>query len=297
MTNPTQPVAPDAADGPNARGLVLVNVASGPDPANVNDLRAHFAGHDVEQCRPEDLAARVHDARKEGRPFVGVAGSDGGIRVAAEELAHGETALLPIPEGTLNDFARAVGIETVDDATHAGATRSIDLGRVNDRGFVNNSSVGFYPGMVRARESAARSRLPKSFSTLLASMKKLRHGSEIVVDIDGRACRAWLVFVGNNCYGASVKDFASREVIDEHVLDVRIVRADHHFARLRVAIALCLGRLAHSTAIERRTCRAITIGVRENGPVDVALDGDIHKLETPLRYETDPSALLVRVPE
>jgi len=297
MTNTTHQAAPAVAKSSDARGLVLVNVASGPDPTDLDELRAHFAGHDVEECRAEDLAARVRDARKDGRPFVGVAGGDGSIRVAAEELAHGETALLPIPEGTLNHFARAVGIENVDDATRATATRSIDLGRVNDRGFVNNSSIGFYPGMVRGRESARPSRLPKSIATLLASLEELRHGSELVVEIDGRARRAWLVFVGNNCYGESVTDFASRELIDEHILDVRIVRADQRFARLRVAIALCFGRLARTPAIERRTCRAITIDVRKVAPVEVALDGDITKLETPLRYETDPSALLVRVPE
>src|SRR6476659_7540173 len=130
-----------------ARGLILINVASGSDATNVDELRAKIAEHDVEQCRPEDLESRVRDARKEGRPFVGIAGGDGSIRVAAEELAHSETALLPIPEGTLNHFARAVGIERVDDAVAANATRTVDLGRVNDRGFVNNSSIGFYPGL------------------------------------------------------------------------------------------------------------------------------------------------------
>jgi undecaprenyl-diphosphatase len=298
MTSTTSHSAASAGErGAPARGLVLVNVESGSQRTEVDDVRARFLGADVEGCRPEDLAARVRDARKDGRPFVGIAGGDGSIRVAAEELAHGDTALLPIPAGTLNHFARAVGMESVDDAVRAAATRSIDLGRVSDRGFVNNSSIGFYPGMVRVRESAAPSRLPKSITTLVASFKELRHGSELMVEIDGRLRRAWLVFVGNNCYGESVDDITSREAIDEHVLDVRIVRADQRFARLRLGLALCLGRLARTTVIERRTCRAITIGVRGSMPVEVAVDGEIVKLETPLRYETDADALLVRVPQ
>jgi diacylglycerol kinase family enzyme len=296
MTNTASETTARAAtsDHSVARGLILINVASGSDATDVDELRAKFAEHDVEQCRPEDIESRVRDARKEGRPFVGIAGGDGSIRVAAEELAHSETALLPIPEGTLNHFARAVGIEQVDDAVAANATRTVDLGRVNDRGFVNNSSIGFYPGVVHKRESAAPSRLPKPVATLLAAYNEMRHGSDLTVEIDGRSVRAWLVFVGNNCYGESINDITSREIVDEHVLDVRIVRADQRFARLRLAAALLFGRLARTAVVERRTCRAITIDVRGNTPVDVALDGELVKLETPLRYESDPNALLVR---
>jgi diacylglycerol kinase family enzyme len=295
MTNTaSQPAARAATAHNDARGLILINVASGSDATDVDELRAKFAEHDVEQCRPEDLESRVRDARKEGRPFVGVAGGDGSIRVAAEELAHSETALVPIPEGTLNHFARAVGIETIDDAAAARTTRAIDLGRVNDRGFVNNSSIGFYPGLVQHREAAPPSRLPKPLATLIAAYRELRYGSELTVEIDGRSARAWLVFVGNNCYGENIADVASREQLDEHILDVRIVRADRRFARLRLAAAIAFGRLARSTVVERRTCRSIAIDVRTQGPVEVALDGELVKLETPLRYESDANALLVR---
>src|SRR4051794_2660331 len=98
-------IAPDAAPRakagtPRGRGLVLVNPSSGPHAADVDALRACFAGHDVEVAQPHTLAQRARDARKAGVPFVGVAGGDGTMRAAAEELAHGDTALLPIPEGT-----------------------------------------------------------------------------------------------------------------------------------------------------------------------------------------------------
>ncbi len=283
------------------RGIVLCNAASGPDDTSADELRTRFPDHDVVDCPPDDLRRRVREARAEGRPFVGIAGGDGSIRTAAEELAHGDTALLPIPAGTHNHFAAAVGIETLDDAAKAGdpdggAARVVDLGRVNERSFVNNSSVGFYPGLVQQREWR-RHKLPKPLASLLAALHQLRSGRRIVVQVDRRPVVAWLVFIGNGCYGEGMTDLTSRESLDDSVLDVRIVRADRRFARLRLLTALLVGGLARTAVVERRTCREITLGVRDDHDVDVALDGEIVQLSTPLHYESDAHALRVVVPK
>ena len=103
------------------------------------------------------------------------------------------------------------------------------------------------------------------------------------------------MFVGNGCYGERIADLTSRECLDDGVLDVRIVRADRRFARLRLLTALLLGRFPR-TVVERRTCRAITIDIRDRRRIDVALDGEIMRLSTPLRYESDAHALRVVVP-
>ncbi len=283
------------------RGIVLCNPASGPDDTAVEELRARFLDHDVADCPPADLRRLVREARAEGRPFVGIAGGDGSMRTASEELAHADTALLPIPAGTHNHFARAFDIETLDDAAKAadpdGAeVRVVDLGRVNDRSFVNTSSVGFYPGLVQQREWH-RHRLPKPLASVLAALHQLFSGRRIVVHIDRRPVVAWLVFVGNGCYGERMTDLTSRDGLDEGVLDVRIVRADRRFARLRLLAALLLGRLARTAVVERRTCRDITIDIRDRRRIDVALDGEIMQMSTPLRYESDAHALRVIAPK
>jgi len=64
------------------------------------------------------------------------------------------------PAGTLNHFARDHGIPT--DPGEAvrlaatGAARPVDVGYVNDRLFINTSSVGAYVRFVRARDRAER---------------------------------------------------------------------------------------------------------------------------------------------
>ncbi|HEX5097219.1 MAG TPA: diacylglycerol kinase family protein, partial [Acidimicrobiia bacterium] len=240
------------------RGIVLVNPHSGPDETDLDDLRARFGEHDVVECEPADIATQTQASVDAGRPFVAVAGGDGTIRCAAEVLANTDVALLPIPAGTHNHFAKALGIATLDDAILAAKTghrAAIDVARVNGKLFVNNSSLGTYPGVVAEREQH-EGRMPKPLANVIAVFHQLRAGRRLTVDIDGRPRRAWLVFVGNGAYGENLVDITTRESLRDGVLDVRIVRADQRFARLRLIVDALRGRLDQSPVLERRTCRA-----------------------------------------
>ena len=61
-----------------------------------------------------------------------------------------------LPLGTLNHFARDLGIPTdVDEAAKliaAGKDRRVDVAEMNERIFINNSAIGLYPLMVRDRD-------------------------------------------------------------------------------------------------------------------------------------------------
>lgn len=281
-----------------ARGLVLVNPNSGSDATDVEHLRAGFGKHDVVECEPASITEHAEQAVHDGRAFVGVAGGDGSIRCAAEVLANTDVALLAIPEGTHNHFAKALGIATLDDAiaaTKGGNRIAIDVARVNGKIFVNNSSIGAYPGLVEVRE-AHEDRLPKPVANLVAAFHQLRAGHRVRVDIDRRPSKAWLVFVGNGAYGENLVDITTRESLRDGVLDVRVVRADRRFARLRIVADALAGRLDRSPVLERRTCRAITISVHGRRSTAVALDGEVMTLDSPLQYESAAAALQVLVP-
>jgi undecaprenyl-diphosphatase len=277
-------------------GVLLVNPGSGPDPIDAATLRPYFPGQRVEDCAPDRLAQAVDAAVQSGAAFVGVAGGDGSIRSAAERLLETETPLLPVPTGTRNHFSGDVGIETVEDAVKAldGHEISVDVGRVNGRAFVNNSSIGLYPKIVVRRE-VREHRLRKGVANVVATWEQLRHGRRITVDVDGDRHEAWLVFVGNGVYGDGLLDLADRESLDSHTLDLRVVLADRPLARLRVLGALFLGRLAASPLVVNRQCPNVTIDVAQRR-VEVALDGEVVELEAPLRYESAPGALRVLVP-
>jgi diacylglycerol kinase family enzyme len=278
-------------------GVVVLNPAAGPEPTEEPDVAPHFPGHDIVECEPAELPARVQDAVDAGARFVAVAGCDGTIRAAAQVLAGTGVPLLPIPAGTRNHFARAVGIEDLEDAGRAateGVVRRVDLGEVNGQRFVNNSSIGIYPRIVVTREAHER-RWPKGVATVAAVWEQLRHGRRFRVSVDGRPYRAWMVFVGNGRYGRGLLRLNSREALDDDVLDFRLARADSPLARARVLAALVAGGIDRSPLLVRRVTGQIEVGL-DRATVEVALDGEVHTLRPPLRYVSRPGALAVLVP-
>ena len=278
-------------------GVVFVNPHSGPHPTEDEDIASKFPGHEVVECEVEALPGRIEQAVSEKVDFVAVAGGDGTIRSAVQVLAGTGVPLLPVPAGTRNHFAREVGIEDLRAAAKAAAdghVRQVDLAEVNGQRFVNNSSVGIYPRIVITREAHER-RWPKGVATVAAAWEQLRHGRRFVVTVDGRSYRAWMVFVGNGRYGEGLLRLNQRESLDENVLDFRLARADSPLARARVVLALVAGVLDRSPLLVQREARQLQLDL-DRAIVEVALDGEVERLGTPLRYRSLPAALSVLVP-
>jgi diacylglycerol kinase family enzyme len=279
------------------RGLVVLNRGSGRHRTSAEELRRLFPEHRVVACNPSDVADTVRLALAEEVGFVGVAGGDGSIRGGAEHLVETDVPLLPVPAGTRNHFAHQLGISDLEAAVQAadGMIETVDVGEVNGRLFINNSAIGLYPEMVRRRERYQRRGIPKTLAHLAAAWHQARHGHRFDVAVDGEPCRAWLVFVGNGEYGDDIFDIADRRSISRQVLDVRVVRADRFLARTRVSIALVLGRLHRSPLLVQRLCSQVALDLAVSD-VEVALDGEIEVLASPLRYRSRPRSLRVLVP-
>ena len=113
----------------------------------------------------DKLSQQAEAAVAEGAKLVVAGGGDGTISAVAGALAGSDTRLGILPLGTLNHFARDLGIPFDPDAAARliaqGRDRRVDVAEVNGRVFINNSAVGLYPLMVRDRE-AQRSKLGRS---------------------------------------------------------------------------------------------------------------------------------------
>ena len=121
--------------------------ASGMDPA-------------VELIAGGDCMVRSHAIIERGDELLVVGGGDGTISAAASALVGTKTTLGILPLGTLNHFARDLGIPSVlEDAAQLIGRRSqkrVDVAEMNERLFINNSAIGLYPLMVvRSRPPAA----------------------------------------------------------------------------------------------------------------------------------------------
>lgn len=216
---------------------------------------------------------------------VGVAGGDGSVAALAGLAQRRGVPLVVLPEGTLNHFARDVGVGDSTAALAAardGDAVCVDVGLVDLAGpegdertvaFVNTASLGGYPDMVRLREQW-EGRWGKWPAAAMALVRVLAEAAPLVVELDGRRHTIWLLFVGNGGYQPRGMAPVFRPRLDARVLDVRYLRADVRFSRTRFVTSVLAGTLARSRVYV--AAARTRVAVRVVGPaVGLATDGEV----------------------
>jgi len=295
------------------RVRVIVNIGGGTaqgDEEEAERIKAAFAASGVEaEIRPTEsgeIADAFRDAAAaEGLDAVVAGGGDGTISCAAGQLAGTGRPLGLLPLGTLNHLARDAGIpmelEAAVAVICAGRTRAIDLAEVNGRVFVNNSSVGLYPDMVRLREAQQeRTGRGKRLAMLSASLTTLRHfrRHRLWISAPGleTPVRTPLLFVGNNRYQVNLFALGQRERLDEGVLCLYAVRAKSRAHLLWAGIRGIFGRLDQQRDFV--TAYVTEAEISSSRPtLALSADGETVRMDTPLRYRIRPKALILIVPE
>ncbi|WP_166509562.1 bifunctional phosphatase PAP2/diacylglycerol kinase family protein [Blastococcus sp. TF02-8] len=272
----TAHTAPALAEG---EGLVVaVNPRSGPDDYDpAEDIRRLLPRAEVVETGEEAGVDEIlGTAARGGATALGVAGGDGSVAAAAAvALEHG-LPLAVIPAGTLNHFARDVGLETPQDAVDAvlaGQAVKVDVAEVNGTPFLNTSSIGAYPEMVRRRDRMA-AKLGKWLALSLAAAQVLRTGTPLTLEVDGRPLRTWILFVGNCTYTPRGLAPAYRPRLEDGLLDVQYLRADLRFGRTRAVLATLLGVSEHARSYGHFSAEEVRV-VARSGPERVAYDGEM----------------------
>jgi diacylglycerol kinase family enzyme len=301
---------------------VLLNAASGPGPEPDDAaVRAAFAavGCDIDIARLDDcdrLDAQVARALR-ARPSLLVAGGgDGTVAAVASQLVDGDTVLGVLPLGTLNHFARDLGIPLpLQDAARVladGRRTQVDVGELRGGGahepahgnvarvFLNNSSLGLYPRIVSARDAAQhRLHIGKWPALVRATWHALRDSRsfDVRLDVEGETLqrRTPFVFIGNNRYALQGFAAGRRPRLDEGVLSVYVLRPQSLFGFLRLALRALLGRVSPDDDFEAFTAGELRVE-SSRARVEVALDGEVASFDTPLHYRLRPRALQVLVP-
>jgi diacylglycerol kinase family enzyme len=251
-----------------------------------------------------DITTLAQEAAREHPRLVVAAGGDGTINAVASALVGSETALGVIPCGTLNHFARDVGVP-LDQAeavvaTLEGRAREIDVGEVNGHFFLNNSSIGLYPAMVHRRAKQQRRLGRGKWQAMLwAAHTVLRSHPfmDLALELDGKsvARRTPFVFIGNNVYDMQGFDIGRRARLDAGMLSVYVSHRGGRLALLALAVRALCGRLEQSRDFEAATATELRIESRHKRLL-VATDGEVTALELPLRYRIRPRALRVMAP-
>jgi diacylglycerol kinase family enzyme/membrane-associated phospholipid phosphatase len=284
---PARPAAParvrtarSAPALPGGEGLVVaVNPRSGPASYHpAGEVRRLLPRAEVrEQSAGTTIADLLEEAARSGRArALGVAGGDGSVAAAAAvALEHG-LPLAVIAAGTLNHFARDVGLETPQDTADAvvsGSAVRVDVADVNGTPFLNTASIGGYPEMVRRRDRLSH-RMGKWVALTVAAAQVLRTGTPASLVVNGRPLKVWILFVGNGCYTPRGLAPAWRPRLEDGLLDVQYLRADVRFSRTRAVLGALLGVSDRGSAYASFQAEEVRV-VSRSGLKQVAYDGEM----------------------
>ncbi len=231
-------------------------------------------------------------------------GGDGTISAVAAEVMKAGKTLGVLPLGTLNNFSKDLRIpQTVPDAVRIIAennVKQIDIGEVNGQTFVNNSSIGLYPRIVRKRVvQQERLGRGKWAAAAWAAWKVLRFSSLLKVKLQLENMeflrKTPFVFVGNNAYEMDFFNIGRRARLDEGKLSVYFLRRGGRWGIIMLILRTVFGRLRQAKDFEEIDTEEITIQTRKKWLL-VAFDGEIATMKTPLSYRIIPKALNVIVP-
>ncbi|HYN86014.1 MAG TPA: diacylglycerol kinase family protein [Pyrinomonadaceae bacterium] len=304
--------APPQRMTPTADVIVNATAGTSGDALSRDSLAAVFrdAGLDARVRVTSDGAEALREARaaveeRDGDTTLVAGGGDGTIGALAALVAGTQRRFGVLPLGTFNHFAKDLGLPlALDEAARVaagGRTIVVDVGEVNGRVFVNNSSIGLYPRIVRRRRKE-QERLGRGKWTafLFAAFAVFRRYPFLTVRLsaDGRTLirKTPFVFVGNNVYEMEGLQIGARQRLDAGVLSLYVTHRTGRFGLLLLAVRALAGRLREAKDFDALTAKEIWIETRRPRRMRVATDGEVTIMRTPLHYRIRPRALRVIVP-
>ena len=248
-----------------------------------------------------ELARRA--VREDCEPIV-AGGGDGTINAVASVIAGTNRTLGVLPLGTLNHFAKDLHIPlNLADAARVcfeGRAVSIDVGEVNGRVFLNNSSLGLYPSIVRQREKLqqrlGRGKWPAFIWATLTVLRRYPF-LDVRLRVDDRELvrRTPFIFVGNNEYEMEGVNVGGRACLDAGYLSLSVAHRTGRLGLLRFAFRALFGGLRNEKDFDMLCTKEILVETRRRR-LPVATDGEVTIMNTPLHYRVRPGALRVLVP-
>jgi diacylglycerol kinase family enzyme len=288
---------------------VVLNPASGTrgaaDAPRVAELfRAEHVDVKIVTLEPARADAVIREAVAGAHDTVVAAGGDGTVSSVAGALAGTGLALGVLPCGTLNHFAKDLHIPL--DAAAAVKTIiarhvvKVDVGYVNERVFINNSSIGTYPDVVQIREALRRQGRNKWMALAIATARVLQRGEEVLVRIkaEGRhgSTRTPFLFVGNNEYTIEGLSLGARARLDAGRLYAYLTPRLHTRELPKLLLWALLGRARQHSAFLALESADMWIETPHRRTIPVSTDGEVTTLPMPLHYRAAPGALNVIVP-
>lgn len=304
----SDPIA--ARPAPDRAGIrVICNDHSGRNSreAEAIDRAMAVLGPEAELChvKGRDIAETARAAVRDGYGTVVAAGGDGTIMAVASALNGSDCALGVLPLGTFNFFARGYGIpedpEGAAKVIAAGHSRSIDLGAVNGRLFLNNASIGVYPAILKERETVyrrwGRRRIAAHWS-VLKTFWRFTRPLKVEIEVEGqrRRFRTPLVFAARSAFQLEHFGLQGADCIRQGGFAVFVAPDEGRMGLLSDAVRLAVKQMRLGEDFELICADRLVIHVKRRRQL-VACDGEKFAMDGPLEFEMVRNAFRIIVPD
>lgn len=290
---------------------VLLNPSSGASRAD--RLRTHIEelfhshGTDVivrQVTTPLEISCAARDALEHNADAIVAGGGDGTVSAVASALAGRTTPLGVLPLGTLNHFARdlriPVDLDKAIETIVQGQVNKVDVGRVGDAIFVNNSSIGIYPSIIEIRERLRQLGRSKWIAFAKATLEVLQQEDEVVISLESDRtqiiAQTPFLFVGNNEYQGEGIRLGARVRLDSGRLYAYFAPPVRTRDLPKLFAYALLGYARQEHALESMSAVELWVDTPSAREMSVACDGELLRLKPPLHYRAWPGALNVIAP-
>ncbi|MFH1805010.1 MAG: YegS/Rv2252/BmrU family lipid kinase [Pseudomonadota bacterium] len=288
--------------------LLLLNRTKTPDrwrEDGAQALRGVFedAGYQTEMRFCDDPGEMITYITTATRPgdIVALGVGDGTINAVLDAVITAKVVLIALPMGTANDFARSLCLP--DDPIQAaqaainGQIAHLDIGRVNDKSFVNAASIGV-PADARHRINPDLKRWAGALSYAVANWQSWHEMDPLALkircnDTTENLLVRQLTITNGQYFGGGLRPRDSKR-LDDGKLHMFAIRADvDTLSGMDIAADLLFGSIDNSNLALTRECTDIKIDCDTAHPV--LADGEIIT-HLPARFTLETGILPVFAP-
>lgn len=209
-------------------------------------------------------------------------GGDGTLNEVLNGMVNSESCIGVIPSGSGNDFIRNICGNKLPDniikSTINGKVKMLDLGKIDDRYFINISSVGIDAEVVNNAKNLKAiplisGKIAYILSAVITIFKYKYKNIQLEIDGKGVTLRSTLLAVANGKYyggGMKVAPFAD---LQDGLLDICVINSLSRVKMLLLFPKLIKGK--HDEIKEVSFLKGRKVQIDANEEVYISIDGEI----------------------
>ncbi len=251
----------------------------------------------------EESVELARELAEKGEPVVIAAGGDGTLNAVVEGLAGSRTILGVFPTGTMNVFAREMGIpfdqlKRAMEVIDAGEKKMVDLFTLNGAPFVQMAGVGFDAQVIEETTWQSKKRYgPLSYVMTGARLLRERPPKLTITTPDGQEHEGVFILVGNgSLYGGQFRFFGQADNADQ-LLDIVIFKESGYRMVLESLKGVARGGVDMQFPSDSMVyLQAATLRITADEPVPTEVDGELHDRATEINFARSDTKLEVFAP-